>query len=102
MRKQALMPMSERLQRHIPLRTCISCREKRSKKELLRLVLNAGGMVVWDEYGKGPGRGAYVCQMKSCLEKMEKGNRLNRAFRKKGPLTLREDFFLAMDKRESA
>ena len=57
-------------------------------------------MVVWDEFGKGQGRGAYVCPRKSCLEKIDKGNRLNKAFRKKGPVALNPEFFEAMDKRE--
>ncbi|MCP4665747.1 MAG: YlxR family protein [Deltaproteobacteria bacterium] len=94
--------MAKRSQRHIPQRTCISCRERRGKKELIRLVLNAKGMAVWDEYGKGQGRGAYVCPMKPCLEKIEKGNRLNRAFRKKGPISLHPEFLMTMDERGNA
>ena len=96
------MQMDKGAKRHIPLRTCISCRENRSQRELIRLVINTGGMVVWDEYGKGQSRGAYVCPRKSCLENIEKGNRLNRAFKKKGPIALHPEFFVAMDERESA
>jgi len=66
---------------HIPIRTCICCGIKRGKKDLTRLVLTAGGMVVQDISGKGKGRGAYVCADKSCLMALKTGKRLNRAFR---------------------
>jgi predicted RNA-binding protein YlxR (DUF448 family) len=92
--------MDKASKRHIPLRSCISCREKRGKRELFRLVIHDGGMVVWDEFGKGRGRGAYVCPRKSCLENIERGNRLNRAFRKKGMVTLHPESFMAMHERE--
>jgi predicted RNA-binding protein YlxR (DUF448 family) len=57
-------------------------------------------MVVWDEFGKGQGRGAYVCPKKSCLKNIEKGNRLIRAFRKEGPIALHPEFFVAMNEEE--
>jgi len=66
---------------HIPIRTCICCGIKRGKKDLTRLVLTAGGIVVQDISGKGKGRGAYVCADKSCLMALKTGKRLNRAFR---------------------
>jgi len=39
-------------QKHIPLRTCVACRETSPKRELIRLVLIAEGEVVVDETGK--------------------------------------------------
>jgi predicted RNA-binding protein YlxR (DUF448 family) len=77
--------------RHIPIRTCVSCGAKRNKKELIRLVLDAQGVVIRDDSGKNEGRGAYVCKSKSCWEKLRKGNLLNRAFRKEGPILVREN-----------
>ena len=72
---------------HIPVRTCISCGEKRNKNELIRLVLDANGVVRRDDSGKRHGsRGAYVCPNRSCWENLKKGKRLNRAFRKNGPI----------------
>jgi uncharacterized protein len=65
---------------HIPIRTCVACRSKRSKAELLRLVLDEEGCTVRDEMGRKPGRGAYVCRAGSCLEDLEK-SRLERALR---------------------
>ncbi|MBW1827877.1 MAG: YlxR family protein [Deltaproteobacteria bacterium] len=69
-----------------PIRTCISCRTKKDKKKLIRLVLDVHGFVVRDDRGGGKGRGAYVCPDKSCWENLKKGNRLNRAFRKEGSI----------------
>lgn len=46
--------------KHIPIRQCIACRERRPKRELLRIVMTEGGPVL-DPTGRRPGRGAYVC-----------------------------------------
>lgn len=46
--------------KHIPIRQCIACRERRPKRELLRIVMTEGGPVL-DLTGRKPGRGAYVC-----------------------------------------
>lgn len=66
---------------HIPIRTCICCGIKRGKKDLIRLALTAGGVIVQDIRGQGKGRGAYVCADKSCLMALKTSRRLNRAFR---------------------
>jgi len=81
---------------HTPVRTCISCGAKRGKKELVRLILDARGLIVRDDRGKGRGRGAYVCRNNLCLEKLEKDNRLKRAFRKDGTLSLHSEFWEEM------
>nr|WP_245526805.1 YlxR family protein [Marinithermus hydrothermalis] len=39
---------------------CVSCRRRRPKRELLRIVRTPEGFVI-DRTGKRPGRGAYVC-----------------------------------------
>ena len=61
--------------RKIPMRTCIGCREQKAKKDLIRVVKNKE-----DKTGKANGRGAYLCNDKSCLEKAIKSKALNRAF----------------------
>jgi len=66
---------------HIPVRTCISCRSRRNRSALVRLMLDEKGRVVRDEDGRGTGRGAYVCRSAACLERLREGNRLARAFR---------------------
>jgi predicted RNA-binding protein YlxR (DUF448 family) len=70
---------------HVPVRTCISCGTKQSKRALLRLALDDEGYVVRDELMERPGRGAYVCRSESCLKRMPKG-RLERALRVKKAL----------------
>ncbi len=43
------------------MRTCVVCREKRPKRELLRVVRTPGGEVMVDAGGRLDGRGGYVC-----------------------------------------
>lgn len=76
-----------------PIRTCISCGEKRSKKELIRLVLDAEGYARVDKDGCLEGRGAYVCTREQCWSRLEKRGRLNRAFRRGGKISLRKNSF---------
>ena len=77
--------------RNAPERTCISCRTKRDKEKLIRLVLDDQGLVVRDDRGRGKGRGAYVCPDKSCWKVLKNGDRLGRAFRKQGPIAFHPD-----------
>lgn len=64
--------------RRIPLRICVGCREKKPKRELLRLVRTPGGEVCLDRSGKMSGRGAYICRRETCLARALKGNRLEK------------------------
>jgi len=66
--------------KHVPERTCISCREVKSKREMVRLVRTPDGIFV-DESGKMSGRGAYLCKTKNCWEAGLKGNRLEQVLR---------------------
>lgn len=81
---------------HNPIRTCVSCGAKRNKKELIRLVLDAQGVVIRDDSGKSEGRGAYVCMNKSCWESLRRGRLLNRAFRKEVPMVVHADSLLVV------
>lgn len=57
-------------QKKIPERRCVGCGEKKSKRELIRIVrLADGGGVEVDLTGKKSGRGAYICPSKACLKK---------------------------------
>jgi predicted RNA-binding protein YlxR (DUF448 family) len=68
-------------QKHVPLRTCIACRETKSKRELIRIVLLPDGTVAVDETGKMNGRGAYLCRRHACWQKALERGSLNRALR---------------------
>jgi hypothetical protein len=65
--------------KHAPTRTCLGCRQRRAKRELVRLVRRADGLVVVDATGSG--RGAYVCVEPGCVERALKTGRLAHAFR---------------------
>ena len=65
--------------RNIPQRTCTVCRTQKNKSELLRIVKNKDNIINVDEIGKQQGRGAYICYDMNCLEKAQKGKRLDKA-----------------------
>ena len=68
------------VQKKIPLRTCIACREEKPKREMLRIVKNAAGEITLDFSGKLPGRGAYLCNNEACVRKLRKYRLLHKAF----------------------
>ncbi len=63
-----------------PIRTCLGCRRRRPKGEMLRLVRGADGRVSAD--AQASGRGAYVCRDPECLGRALKPARLAHAFRR--------------------
>ena len=70
------MRMKKNINKHIPIRTCVACREVKSKRELIRLVRNLNGSVQVDTSGKEPGRGAYLCRVLECWQNGLAGGRL--------------------------
>ena len=67
------------IRKHIPQRTCVACRQVKTKRELIRLVRIANGRVEVDTSGKKAGRGAYLCQTPECWEIGLKSGRLEYA-----------------------
>ena len=67
------------MQKKIPMRQCVGCREMKDKKELLRVVRTPEGSILLDGRGKASGRGAYVCPDIACLKKARKSKALERA-----------------------
>ena len=67
--------------KHVPERTCIACREKRPKWELVRVVRTPQGGVEIDPRGKEAGRGAYLCRRQECWEIGLKRRRLQHALK---------------------
>ena len=57
---------------HAPVRTCIGCREKKKKEEMIWLTQSAPGVVLVN--GKKPhqGRGFYLCPDLRCLNMAKK------------------------------
>ncbi|MCG6982561.1 MAG: YlxR family protein [Deltaproteobacteria bacterium] len=64
-----------------PQRTCVVCRSKRDKGELLRFVLDGTERVYLDKRQHHRGRGAYVCPRPECLTRLKQIH-LKRAFRR--------------------
>ena len=67
--------------RHIPLRTCVGCRSKRDKRDLVRVLRSPEGQLKVDVTGRGAGRGAYLCPNPQCWEQALRRRALNRALR---------------------
>ena len=67
--------------RHVPLRTCIACRQSKDKRELIRLVRTPEGELVVDETGRKNGRGAYLCRQQACWKTALQGNQVSRALK---------------------
>ena len=68
------------MEKKIPMRQCLGCREMKPKRELIRVVRSSAGEISLDFRGKAPGRGAYVCPNSACLKKAVKARALERAF----------------------
>ena len=67
------------MQKKIPQRQCMGCRERMAKKELIRVVRGTDGTVSLDFSGKRNGRGAYICPKMECLAKARKAKSLERS-----------------------
>ncbi len=66
-----------------PLRMCMVCRNRAEKEALVRMVKKPDGRIALDVEGKMPGRGAYLCKKKECIEVAQKKRALERAFSQK-------------------
>ncbi len=67
--------------RHVPQRSCIVCRTKAAKRELVRIVMTPDGSCLVDPTGKRAGRGAYLCHKAGCWERAVSTGRLAQALR---------------------
>jgi len=64
-----------------PERTCIGCRQRAAKTELLRVAV-AGDACVPDHRGTLPGRGAYLHPALACLDLAVRRRAFSRAFKR--------------------
>ncbi len=64
-----------------PERTCIVCRNKKDKNDLIRIVRDKDNNFFYDPTGKANGRGAYICKDEACINKFLKKSFLERSFR---------------------
>ena len=77
------------MQKKIPQRQCMGCRERKAKRELIRVVRGTDGTVRVDFGGKLNGRGAYICPDPECLKKALRSKALDRSLE----VTIPEDVY---------
>ena len=85
------------MQKTIPMRQCMGCRERRAKRELLRVVRMTDGNVSLDFSGKLNGRGAYICPDPECLKKARKSRALDRSLEVEIPETVYDRLVAEME-----
>jgi uncharacterized protein len=67
------------------VRTCVGCRVRAAKSDLLRVV-GRDGEIVPDPQARLPGRGAYLHLSQKCFEQAGRRRAFARALRQPGPL----------------
>jgi predicted RNA-binding protein YlxR (DUF448 family) len=58
-----------------PIRTCIGCRKRRKKEEMIWLTLSSQGVVKVNPRTPHQGRGFYLCPDLGCVHRAKKKNR---------------------------
>ena len=82
------------MQKKIPQRQCMGCRERMEKRELIRVVRTPDGQVSLDFGGQVSGRGAYICPKAECLKKAQKSKALDRSLE----VTIPEEVYARLEK----
>ena len=82
------------MQQKIPQRQCMGCRERKAKREMIRVVRGIDGTVSLDFGGKAPGRGAYICPNPECLKKALRSKALDRSLE----VTIPEEVYQRLEK----
>ena len=75
----------------IPVRTCIGCKGKKPKKEMIRIIRTPDGKIEIDKTGKKSGRGAYLCGNVKCLDAAFRENSLNKSLKQDIPLVMLDE-----------
>jgi len=82
------------MQKKIPQRQCMGCRERKEKRQMIRVVRCTDGSVNLDFSGKMNGRGAYVCPNPECLKKALRSRALDRSLE----VTIPEEVIARLEK----
>ena len=82
------------MQKKLPQRQCMGCRERKAKREMIRVVRGVDGTVSLDFGGKMSGRGAYVCPDLNCLKKALRSKALDRALE----VTIPEEIYQRLER----
>ena len=82
------------MQKKIPQRQCMGCRERKPKRDMIRVVRGTDGVVSLDFGGKKNGRGAYICPQMDCLKKAIRSKALDRSLE----VTIPEEVYARLEK----
>ena len=82
------------MQKKIPQRQCMGCRERKEKRAMIRVVRCTDGSVNLDFSGKMNGRGAYICPNPECLKKALRSKALDRSLE----VTIPEEVIARLEK----
>ena len=83
------------------MRQCVGCRERKNKKEMIRVIRTSEQEFVLDATGKKNGRGAYICPNRECLSQAIKSKGLERSFKQAIPKEVYESLEKEMEHLES-
>ena len=75
-----------------PVRTCVGCRQRGAKSDLVRIVAQSddrGSVLALDPEGRLPGRGAHLHPSVECLDRALRTRGFPRALRLTGPVDTR-------------
>ena len=86
------------MQKKIPQRQCMGCRERKNKRDLIRVVRSPEGAVSLDFSGKAAGRGAYLCPNPECLKRAIRSKALERSLETQIP----EEVYTRLEKEMEA
>ena len=86
------------MQKKVPQRQCMGCRERKAKRDLIRVVRTPEGEVCLDFVGKKNGRGAYLCPDPECLKKALRSKALDRSLE----VTIPEEVIARLEKEMEA
>ena len=86
------------MQKKIPQRQCMGCRERNEKREMMRVVRSPEGNVSLDFGGKLNGRGAYLCPNPECLKRAIRSKALDRSLE----VTIPEEVYARLEKEMEA
>jgi predicted RNA-binding protein YlxR (DUF448 family) len=70
-----------------PVRTCVGCRQRANRADLLRVIASSNELV-FDALAKQPGRGAWIHSNADCIQKANDRGAFARALRSKFQLTI--------------
>lgn len=79
------------------LRQCSSCREIKSKSELIRITKDFETQVVKiNQTGEIQGRSVYICKNSECIEKALKKNRIDVLLKGKSPNNIKDELYAVL------